>query len=111
MEISKHVHENTIMVLEIIGEIDAYTAQNLSQTFADVMGDGYSKIVLDVSQVVFISSAGIRAILYAHKDAVQLGCEVRLAGPTDQVYSTLEIAGVFELLQVSDSLEEVIENW
>ena len=67
--------------------------------------------MIDVSKIIFISSAGIRAILFAHREAVQLGGEVRLAGPTDQIRRLFEIAGFFELLKITDELQESINNW
>lgn len=109
MEISKSVEDN-IMVLEIKGEVDAYTSQDLNKTLADVLGDGYHQIVVELSQMTFISSAGIRALLYAQREAVQLGGEVRLVGPTDQVRRIFEIAGFFELFQITDDLEESVSN-
>ena len=111
MEISTYVHESNIMVLEVKGEVDAYTAQVLDKTLIDLLDQGYHRIVMDVSKIIFISSAGIRAILFAHREAVQLGGDVRLAGPTDQIRRIFEIAGFFELLKITDELQESINNW
>ena len=111
MEISTYLHEDNIMVLEVKGEVDAYTAQDLEKTLMDLLGQGQLRIVMDLSEMRFISSAGIRAILYAHREAVQLGGEVRLVGPTDQVRRIFEIAGFFELLKITDELQESINNW
>ncbi len=111
MEISKSIHEDNIMVLEIKGEVDAYTAQNLNKTLGEVLNNGYHQIVVEVSQMTFISSAGIRTFLYAQRDAVQSGGEVKLVAPTDQVRRIFEIAGFYELFQITDDLEESLENW
>ncbi|MFC2053238.1 STAS domain-containing protein [Chloroflexota bacterium] len=111
MEIIKCVHENNIIVLEIKGEVDAYTAQELNKTLLDLLNQGHHRIVMDVSKIIFISSTGIRAILFAHREAVQLGGEVRLVGPTDQVRRIFKIAGLFEVLQITDRLQESINNW
>jgi stage II sporulation protein AA (anti-sigma F factor antagonist) len=111
VEISTYVHENKIMILEIKGEVDAYTAQVLDKTLVDILDQGYTRIVLDVSNMRFIASAGIRTILYAYREAVQLGGEVRLTGPSDQIRRIFEIAGLFELLKITDGLQESINNW
>ena len=111
MDILKRVHENNVMVLEIKGEVDAFTAQDLEKTLMDLLGQGQLRIVMDVSEMRFISSAGIRAILYAHREAVQLGGEVRLAGPTDQIRRIFEIAGFFDLFRITDRLQESLINW
>ena len=104
MEISINTHENKFMVLEINGEVDAYTAQDLDKTLQDLLSKGNPQIVLNVSKLTYISSAGIRTILYAHQEAVQLGGEVKLMGPTDQVRRTFEIAGIFDIIQIIDTL-------
>ena len=111
VEISTHVHENDIAVIEVKGEVDAYTAQVLDKTLTDLLGQGQLRIVLDVSEMSLISSAGIRAILYAHKEAVQLGGELRIAGPTGQIRRIFEISGFFELLTITDEIQESINNW
>ena len=111
MEVTTFAHENNIMVVEVKGEVDAYAAQDLEKRFMDLSSQGYHRIVVDISNMPFISSAGIRAILYAHREAVQSGGEVRLVGPTDHVRRTLEITGLFEILQVTDELQESITNW
>jgi len=111
VEISKYVHEDNILVLEIRGEVDAYTAQDLNKTLGDLLHDGYHQIVVEVSQMTFISSAGIRTFLYAQREAVQSGGEVKLVAPTDQVRRIFEIAGFYELFQITNDLEESFKNW
>jgi anti-anti-sigma factor len=111
VEISTYTHENEVKVLEVKGEVDAHTAKVLDKTLMDLLGQGKPRIVMDVSEMSFISSAGIRAILYAHREAVQLGGEVRIAGPTDKIHRILEIAGFKELLKITDELQESIKNW
>lgn len=111
MEISTYAHGNNIMVLEVKGEVDAFTAQVLDKTITDLLNQGHRRIVMDVSEMRFISSAGIRAILYAHKGAVELGGEVRLAGLSDQIRPIFEFAGFFELLKITDKLQESFNNW
>ena len=111
MDISTHVQENNVVLLEVNGEVDAYTAQELDRTLTNLLGQGHHQIVADITEMIFISSAGIRAILYAHREAVKLGGEVRLVGPTDQVREIFEIAGFFELLVITDDLQEAVSNW
>jgi anti-anti-sigma factor len=111
VEISKYIHENGIAVLEVKGEVDAYTSQDLEQTLKDLRTQGHHRIVMDVSEMTFISSAGIRVILYAYQEAVKLGGGVRLVGPMDQVRRIFEIAGIFEILNITDDLQESIANW
>ena len=111
MQISTCAQESDLTVLEVEGEVDAHTARDLNKALMGLLGQGHYRIVMDVSKMTFISSAGIRAILYAHREAVQLGGKVRLVGPTDSVRRIFEIVGFFELLQITDRLRESINDW
>jgi anti-anti-sigma factor len=111
VDISTHTYESDVTVLDIKGEVDAYTAKVLDKTLMDLLNKGQLRIVMDVSEMSFISSAGIRAILYAHREAVQLGGVVRIAGPTDRIRRIFEIAGFPELIEITDELQEAITNW
>ena len=110
MEISTTIHESYV-IAQVEGEVDAYTARELNNTLMDLLGQGHRRIVIDVAGMTFISSAGIRAILFAHREAVQLDAEIRLVGPQDQVQRTFKIVGFFELFQISDTLQEAINGW
>ena len=61
--------------LVLAGEIDSYTAPELSERLdADP-----SLVVLDLTEVRFMDSAGLRALLNAHSAAARHGGSVRLA--------------------------------
>jgi len=111
MKISKSIIENEITILEIEGEIDAHTTKTLAKALNDLFAQGHNRLVLDISKITFISSAGLRTILYAHREAVQLGGEVRLFGLNAQVCRTFETAGFYDLLHISDRLKDSIEGW
>ena len=111
MEISTYFHEKDIVVLKIKGVVDAYTAQELHTPKLAAVEQGHHRFVLDVSNLLFISSAGIREILILHKEAVHLGGGIRITGPTDRVRRVFEISGLFELLHITDGLQESINDW
>jgi anti-anti-sigma factor len=111
VDISSYTHENNIMVLEIKGAVDASTAQEMGQLLKGHLSKGHQRIIIDFSEMTFISSPGIRELLYAHREAEQLGGELRIAAPTDRVRRILEISGVNILIKISEELKESFSNW
>lgn len=111
MKISKSVTKSGIVLLEVEGEVDAHTARKLDQALKDLLAQGHSRLVLDASQMGYISSAGLRVVLFAHREARQLGGEVRLFGLNAQVRRVFEIAGFDKLLCISDTRQESMEGW
>jgi anti-anti-sigma factor len=111
VKISKSVTKSGIVLLEVEGEVDAHTAHKLDQTLKDLLAQGHSRLALDASQMGYISSAGLRVVLFAHREARQLGGEVRLFGLNAQVRRVFEIAGFDKLLCISDTRQEAMEGW
>jgi anti-anti-sigma factor len=111
VKISTSVTENGIAQLEVEGEVDAHTSRELDRVLKDLLAQGHFRLALDASQMGYISSAGLRVILLAHREARQLGGEVRVFGPSAQVRRVFEIAGFDELLHISDTRQEAMEGW
>jgi anti-anti-sigma factor len=111
MKITTSVTEDGIVLLEVEGEIDAHTAPGLKDTLTELLAQGHSRLVLNVSGVEHMSSAGLRVLLYAQREARQLGGEVRLFGANAQVRRVIELAGFETLLSIRDTRQEAMEDW
>ena len=111
MKVSTSAAEDGIALLEIEGEVNAHTARDLDRALNDLLAQGHSRLVLDASKVVFISSAGLRAITFAQREAQQQGGEVRVFGLSDLVRRVFEMAGLDEFLHLSDTRQEAMVGW
>lgn len=97
-----------VKVISIAGSLDALTAGQASEHFAAQMKGGPPKLVLDLAQVDFMSSAGLRAILGGLKDARQLGGDLFLAAPQAGVEKTLTVSGFITILKVFRTVPEAV---
>jgi anti-sigma B factor antagonist len=61
--------------------------------------------------VGFVASAGLRAIVFAEKEAGQRGGQVRVCGLNAQVRRVFEMAGLDECLALSDTRQEAMAGW
>jgi anti-anti-sigma factor len=111
MEISTSDTENEVAVIEVRGDVDAYTAKDLERTLGDLLAEGRWRLVIDASRIGFISSAGLRAVLFAHREALSRGGELRLFGPSEAVHRAFELAGFDEYLRISDTRQEALQDW
>ena len=87
--------------IRVIGEVDMACAAALEETIvsADVPPGG--KILLDMADVAFIDSAGISAIIGAHKKRVADGIAVTLVEVPPPVGQLLSLTGVDTYLDVA----------
>lgn len=90
MTITATVNEK-IGTLSIEGRIDTVTAPQLEQTFADY-AQSCDKIIFDLSDTDYISSAGLRVILIAHREMQKKGGLV-LRNLSKNVESVITLTG------------------
>jgi len=77
--------------LAISGELDMAAADDF-RDFAGSVVDGTQEVVIDIADLAFVDTAGIKAILRLAKTACQHGIVLRW--PRDNVLRVLEILGV-----------------
>jgi anti-sigma B factor antagonist len=104
MEITIRPTESYDIVI-INGRIDSYTAPELSEKLNKLTSDNRYKIILDLSGVVFVSSAGLRVFIDIQKICKRnnLG-EVFLVNIPPRVYETFELAGFNQLFKFYDDV-------
>jgi anti-sigma B factor antagonist len=90
------------IVLELHGELDLVGAPLLAEEIERAETDGRPSLVLDMQDLQFIDSAGLRVILSAHERAGERGEEFAVTPGPAQVQRLLAIAGVSEHLSVID---------
>ena len=87
-----------LVTLEITGRLDTTTAPNLEATIKE-LPDDTKELVFDVSQVEYISSAGIRVLLGAYKKMSMNEGIMRIEKPNDMVREVFEMTGLSQMLE------------
>ena len=90
-------------VIEIKGRVDSSTAPQLTKTLNKITGDGHFKLVLDMTALEYMSSAGFRALLAAQRICKRFNRgQVILAAVPERIHEALELAGFTELFKTYD---------
>lgn len=97
--------ENQTRIVVIAGNVDALTAGDVTQYLSGLITAGTKQIILDLSQVDFLSSAGLRAILTALKESRQQGGDLVLSGAQPGVQKVLEVSGFNTILKIFLTVE------
>ena len=80
--------------LVLSGELDIASAPILESTIASLCANGTSAIVLDLSELTFMDSTGLRAVLSADKLCSGKGHAFTLTGASGPVRRLFELTGV-----------------
>ncbi len=98
----------TSLVLTLSGRIDASCAKDLETECLEWIEKGEKQMVMDLSQVNFISSAGLRVILLVAKRLEPNGGRVKLAGLNATLMDVFEISGFSKLFVIVPSVQDAL---
>jgi stage II sporulation protein AA (anti-sigma F factor antagonist) len=96
----------SVTVVGVKGRIDSTTAPTLGASLAANLGSPNVRVVLDLSQLEYISSAGFRILLVAAKRADEAGCRFVLCGVAGKVRHLFDLGGFLDLFTIVGSREE-----
>ena len=88
------------------GELDIATAPQLEQALAEATGDGVGEVVLDLRQLTFMDSTGLRTLAQASARADRNGVAISIVRGPRQIERVLEISGLGPLLPLVDAPPE-----
>jgi len=99
-------------MIKVTGRINSQTAPQLAEALKGILDAEQHRIVFDMSEVDFISSAGLRVLIEAQKTCKRWNRgEVVLARVPQQVRETLDLAGFVPLFQFFDSTVEAVGSF
>jgi anti-sigma B factor antagonist len=111
MEITVTPKDNCDLVV-IKGRIDSYTAPNLLESLTEITNHEHYKIILDMNEVSYVSSAGLRVLIDIQKTCKKMHQgEVLLVNIPQRVYDTLELAGFVPLFKFYNNVESAIAEF
>jgi anti-sigma B factor antagonist len=104
MQIEIKVEDGT-SIATISGEIDGRTAPQVQDELLPVIGE-HGKLVLELSGVTYMSSAGLRVLLLMYRQATAKDGKVVLVGLSDEIRDVMSMTGFLNFFVVADSLAE-----
>jgi len=86
------------VVVHVDGELDPHTAPLLQNQVDRLVAEGNTSILLDLSQLSFVDSSGLRVLIRAHQDVTRGGGDFGLRDPSPTARRLLEITGLTDLI-------------
>jgi anti-sigma B factor antagonist len=98
----------TIVTVE--GRMDTVSAPDFESKVQERIAEGAKRLVVDLSRLEYISSAGLRCILVAGKSSTATGGRLCCCGLQGVVKKVFDVSGFTSLFPVYDSLEDVFSQ-
>ncbi len=96
--------EELCSVVHVAGKIDAMTSEDLEDKLLGMIESGEKKIILDLQDTNYISSAGLRVLIVVTKYLYDSGYFC-ICNASDNVSEIIEMAGFNAFMTLYDDLE------
>jgi anti-anti-sigma factor len=93
--------------LRIVGRVDSSVSKLLEQKVVDIVSRD-SAIVVDLEEMNYVSSAGLRSFITLAKHARSRNQTIALCGMREEVTEIFEISGLLELFAIYDTVDAAV---
>ena len=101
-------NEDKALVVSVTGRMDAVTATDFEKALAEYLNQGNSALVIDFTDLDYISSAGLRSILATAKKMKGMNGTLSLANLKEVVREVFDISGFSAIIPIYDSVETAL---
>ncbi|HWF72676.1 MAG TPA: STAS domain-containing protein [Solirubrobacteraceae bacterium] len=95
-------------VVAVSGELDLVSSTALEEALEELDASKPGFIVLDLTEVDFMDSAGLAVVVRAHQRAESAGRQFGLISASPQIRRLLSLTGMDERLTVAQTSEELL---
>lgn len=99
------------VVIQCQGRLNMVAAPRLRALVAETVEASRSRVVLDLSETVFVDSSGLGAMIAGLKTARLAGGDLRIASAGDQVLTVLGLTNLDRVLRPYPSVSEANLDW
>ena len=103
MEVQQELINNW-QIIKVTGEIDSKTVSTL-RSFIDEKLIEDKAVALDLTNVPFMSSAGLRTLLTLQRSTSKMNVDLALIGIASEIQDTMKVTGFLQYFKIYDSIE------
>jgi len=97
------------MTVGLEGRMDAITSPEFGSRMDDWIENGFKNFFIDCSQLDYISSAGLRAILMVAKKLRSQEGDLQLAALQETVQTVFTISGFDKIISIMETLDDTVQ--
>ncbi|HEY9621024.1 MAG TPA: anti-sigma factor antagonist [Crinalium sp.] len=95
----------SITLIELVGDVDGSTAPMVQADILAAAEPGV-KIILHMTQVSYMSSAGLRMLLSVYRQVSMQDGKVILVGLAEEIQDTMSVTGFLDFFTTTDALDD-----
>ncbi len=117
--ISSHPHEDLSLHVHVVdglhvfglgGSLDIATSPTVRAALSEASERGDHRLIVDLTDVEFLDSTGLGALIGAQRRAKEFDGEVRLVAKEGQILRLLRITGLLKVFSVYATLADAVAD-
>jgi anti-sigma B factor antagonist len=110
-DLKLHMHViDGMQVFELSGSLDIATSPTVRASLLDASARGDHRLIVDLTNVDFLDSTGLGALIGAQRRAKEFAGEVRLVVKEGQIVRLLRITGLLKIFAVYSTLNDAVND-
>ena len=94
---------NSWQVIKVTGQVDSKTVGDLRDFIDSELKQG-QPVALELTEVPFMSSAGLRTLLTLQRKTLDMGVDLALIGVSPEIADTMKVTGFYKFFTIYESL-------
>lgn len=103
---SEFVVAGDVTIMNMKGKLDALTSPSIEKSLFELISKGRGKIILDLSEITYVSSAGLRMLLSVKKQLKSVSGQLVVSGLRPEVLDIMKICGFDHVLEIAKNKDE-----
>lgn len=101
--------DSGVVFIEPVGDIDGKTAPEFHDAVINLL-QPKARAILNLTQVDFMSSAGLRSMLLIHQQAKSKNAKVVLTGVNNDIRKSMSATGFLAFFVVADTVQDAVSR-
>ena len=108
LNVNECKHDPEINIISMSGRLDVETSERISPEVLLSIEQCSAGVILDMADVVFVSSAGLRVLLNTYKKAIAADKKIAMIQPQPQVYKIFKVAAFDTMFNICKNEKEAL---
>ena len=103
--------QNGIDVIDITGQLDAFTTPDVKAEFKKLTDDRHYKLALNLKQVDYVNSTGIGAVVAVAQQVRRRKGDLKLFGMKADIRKVFDLVGASKILEIFETEQEALNSF
>ena len=99
--------EEARTIVKVSGRMNSANSSELEKKFLDIIESGSTFLVVDMSELEYISSAGLRVMLIAYKKIKAINGRIVLCALQEIVEEVFDLSNFSSIFEIVPSIEDI----